>query len=181
VESIGERIKVLRTQQGMTLAELGEKANLSTSHLSQIERDKTAPSLSTLTMLARALNVELRFFFETETEAAYVVRSGGQDGLAPDSSIVRLRLTPEVGDSKIEVYRAIFQPHTGSEQLDFYPGEEFGFVLAGELTFTVGDEQFILAAGDSIHYDALQSHCWSNEGDQPCVVIWGRSTFRPER
>jgi transcriptional regulator with XRE-family HTH domain len=182
VKSIGERIKSLRTEQGMTLAGLGEKVNLSVSYLSQIERDKTTPSLSTLMDIAKVLNVGLRHFFETEAEAAYVVRADkGPAGLAPDSPIAHLRLTSEVGSSKIEAYRTILQPHTSSEQLAPFAGEEFGFVLTGTLTIHVGDEQFVLDAGDSIHYDALQPRCLSNEGEEPCVVIWGRASSRLER
>jgi transcriptional regulator with XRE-family HTH domain len=182
LESIGERIKALRTEQGMTLAELGGKADLSTSYLSQIERDKTTPSLSTLTCIAKALNVGLRYFFETEAEVAYVVRAGGgQNGLTSDSSIIRQRLMPEAGSNKIEICRVVLEPHTSSEQFVPYPGEEFVFVLAGELTVVAGDEQFVLAAGDSIHYDALQPHCWSNEGGEPCLAIWSRATARLER
>jgi transcriptional regulator with XRE-family HTH domain len=181
VKSIGERIKALRTEQGMTLAELGGKANLSTSYLSQIERDKTTPSLSTLTLIAKALNVGLRYFFEAEAEAVYVVRAESQDEPALDSPITRQHMTPKVGNHKLEVSRVILGPHTSPEQLVPYPGEGVVFVLAGELNIVVGDEQFVLAAGDSIHYDALQPHCWSNTGDEPCVVIWGCATSRLER
>jgi transcriptional regulator with XRE-family HTH domain len=176
MKSIGERIKALRTEQGMTLAGLGEKVALSVSYLSQIERDKTTPSLSTLMDIAKSLNVELRYFFETEAEAAYVVRAGqGQADLAPDSSAACLRLTPEVGSSRIEAYRVVLQPHTSPEQLAPFAGEEFVFVLAGKLTLSVGDEQFVLDAGDSIHYDALQPHCWRNESSEASAVFWGRA------
>jgi transcriptional regulator with XRE-family HTH domain len=175
-ESIGERIKALRTEQGMTLAELGEKVKLSASYLSQIERDKTAPSLSTLMDIAKALNVEPRYFFETEAEVACIVRADkGQDEPALDSPGVRQYLTPEAGSNKLTVCRIILQPHISSEQLTTFPGEELVFVLAGKLTIMVGDEQFALAAGDSIHYDANQPHCWSNEGDEPSVVVWSRA------
>ncbi len=160
----------------MTLVELGEKASLSASYLSQIERDKTAPSLSTLMGIARALNIGPRYFFETETDVAYIQRAGiGQDNHAPSRRIEYLQLTPKIGSSKLEGYKVILQPHTASEQLELFSGEEFCFVLTGELTIRVGDEQFVLVAGDSIHYDAFQPHYWSNAGDRPCVVIWGRA------
>ena len=111
-ENISERVKELRTEQGMTLAELGENAKLSTSYLSQIERDKTSPSLSTLMSIARALNVEPRYFFEIETEPAYIKRADrGKDSHASSSPIVRLLLTPKVGNNKLETYRLILQPH----------------------------------------------------------------------
>ena len=175
-ESVGKRIKVLRTKQGMTLAKLGEGASLSASYLSQIERDKAAPSLSTLMDIARALNVDPRYFFEVEAEAVYIHRADrGKDNQVPSRRIERLRLTTKLGSSQLEAYRVILQPHTAPEQLEKFSGEGFGFVLAGELTIKIGDEQFALAGGDSIHYDAFQPNCWSNAGDQPCVVIWGRA------
>ena len=181
-KSIGERIKALRTEQGLTLAELGEKTNLSISYLSQLERDKTTPSLSTLTGIAKTLNVGLRYFFETETEAASIVRADAvQDNLIADSSIVCLPLSPKAENNKLKVDRVIIKPHTPPESLAPYPGEDFAFVLSGELTITMGDEDIVLAAGDSIHYDAIQPHCRSNRGDEPCVVMWSHSASWSER
>jgi transcriptional regulator with XRE-family HTH domain len=180
--SIGERIKGLRTERGMTLADLGEKVKLSTSYLSQIERDKTTPSLSTLLDIAKALNVGPRYFFEIEAEAAYILRAGKeQDNLTSDSPIVRLHLTPDARTNKLDVYRVQLEPHTSLEQLDPFSGEELGFVLSGELTVEVGDDQYVLGAGDSIHYDASQPYYWINAGDQPCLVIWGRAASSLER
>jgi transcriptional regulator with XRE-family HTH domain len=182
MKSIGERIKALRVQQGLTLAELGEKTSLSVSYLSQIERDKTTPSLSTLTGIAKTLNVGLRHFFETEGEAAYVQRADGvQNDLACDSPILRQPLSPRAQNQRLAVYRVIIKPHAAPEQLDPYPGEEFAYVLSGQLTISIGDEEFVLAAGDSIHYDALQVHRWSNTCDEPCTVMWCRSAPWSER
>jgi transcriptional regulator with XRE-family HTH domain len=181
-QCVGERIKALRIEQGMTLAELGEKANISTSYLSQIERDKTTPSLITLSGIAKVFNIGLRYFFESDAEMAHVVRAQGeQDDVDPDDSEGYVHLTFDVGNGKIEVYRVKLQPHTPAQQLAPHAGEEFGFVLTGELIVTLGDEQFVLAAGDSIHYDAVQSHAWSSHGDEPCVVIWARSPAKLDR
>ncbi len=181
-KSIGERIKALRRAQGMTLAQLGQKTDLSVSYLSQIERDKTTPSLSTLTGIAKTLKVALRYFFEAEAEAAFVMRADERrDGSTADSSITRESLSPRAGSHKLEVYRVVLKPHTPWEELAPYPGEACAFVLSGELTVCVGDEQFVLAAGDSIHYDALQPHGWSNKGDNPCAVIWSHSASWSER
>ena len=166
----------------MTLAELGKKVSLSVSYLSQIERDKTTPSLSTLMDIAKVLDVGLRHFFETEAEAAHVVRADErQDHPIHSSSSVCRRLTPEAGSSKLKVSRVTLLPRARPEQLTPFAGEEFVFVLEGELTLGVGDERFVLAAGDSIHYDALQPHGWSNEHDKSCVFIWSRSTSWAER
>jgi transcriptional regulator with XRE-family HTH domain len=180
-ESVGKRIRSLRTEHGLTLAELSEKVNLSISYLSQIERDKTTPSLSTLTNIAGVFDVGLRHFFETSTEAICIVRSREQrDGDESHTSIRRLRRTSEAADGKIEVYQVVIQPHTPAEELALHSGEEFSFVLAGELTISLADEEFTLGVGDTIHYDAFQRHTWSNLGDEPCVMIWARSPLRLE-
>ena len=179
---IGERIKALRTERGMTLAELGDKAKLSTSYLSQIERDKTTPSLSTLLDIAKALNVGPRYFFEIEAEAAYILRSGEeQEILTSGTPVVRMRLTPDARNNRLDVYRVQLEPHTSLKQLDSFSGEELGYVLSGELTVKVGDEQYVLSAGDSIHYDASQPYYWINAADEPCVVIWGQAASSLER
>jgi transcriptional regulator with XRE-family HTH domain len=181
MQNIGERIKALRAEEGMTLAELGQRSNLSVSYLSQIERDRTTPSLSTLTSVAKALNVGLRYFFETEAEAAYVVRADERPGLAAGSPIVRQRLTPDAGNSQIKVQRVTLQPGSPPESLERCSGEELAFVLSGQLTMTIGDDHFVLAAGDSIHYDALQPRSWQNDGAEPCIALWAHAISRTER
>lgn len=174
-QSIGERIKELRIERGLTLADLSERTNLSISYLSQVERDKTTPSLATLMGIARALNVGVRTFFETEGEVAYVIRTEGEPDHLPQAiAVERLPLTPE-GSNRLEVERVVLEPHSAPRQLALFAGEEFIFVLTGALTVTVGGEQFTLTAGDSIHYDALQPHIWSNPGNEACVVIWARA------
>ena len=175
-ETIGERIKTLRTGQGMTLAELGEKANLSTSYLSQIERDKTSPSLTTLETIAKSLNTGLRALFETDDEGAFVLRARKEINTPTHrDSDGRQPLMPQIGNPEIVVYRITFQPHSAPEQIDQFAGEEIFYVLEGELTVSIGDEQFVLTAGDSIHYDALLIHSWKNESNDFCTIIWGRA------
>lgn len=180
--SIGERIKALRTERAMTLAELGEKVRLSSSYLSQIERDKTTPSLATLIDISKVLNVGLRYFFEVDAEAAYIIRAG-KEGSIPNNGApsVRFRLTPDASSNKLEVYWVQLEPHTSIEQPDPFYGEEIGFIISGELTVEVGDERHVLVTGDSIHYDASQPYCWINTGDEPCVVILGRAVAALER
>jgi transcriptional regulator with XRE-family HTH domain len=175
-ESIGERIKTLRTEQKMTLAELGEKANLSISYLSQIERDKTSPSLTTLETIARSLNIGLRYLFESDNEIAYVVRANRTtDATPPKTPFERQPLMPLSGNPEIEVYRITIQPQSTTGEIEQFAGEEIIYVLDGEIIISIEEEQFILSAGDSIHYDALLKHCWRNASDPPCVMLWGRA------
>ena len=81
-ESLGRRLRALRTELGITLAQLGRMVGLSASYLSQIERNKTKPSLATLSSIAETLGVELSSFFEHSTPVGEVVRKG-RGGTSP--------------------------------------------------------------------------------------------------
>jgi transcriptional regulator with XRE-family HTH domain len=176
--SIGERVRSLRINQGLTLAELGAMVNLSTSYLSQIERDRTQPSLTTLVNIAKALNVEPRHFFETGENSTLIVQAGQThpvEHLSPETACYPL--TPEDATSNLRVYRVVIQPGSQPYQCSPYSGEEMCFVLKGALTVVAGDETHTLKAGDSIHYDALFLHGWSNQATQPCEFIWSRASY----
>lgn len=172
MEALGRKLRALRAARGLTLAQLGEKVGLSASYLSQVERGVTRPSLSRLTSLAEVLDVEVRYFFEDDAASPCVVRANrGRRILGPDGIRVEL-LSADLLGKNIQPYCLVCRPGARREYTSIYPGEECGFVLQGELTVTVGDETFVLAAGDSIHYHRHQPHSWRNDGDQECVVIW---------
>jgi transcriptional regulator with XRE-family HTH domain len=176
--SIGERVKSLRIDQGLTLAELGARVGLSTSYLSQIERDRTQPSLTTLVNIAKALNVEPRHFFETGENSTLIVQAGQTRPVQHlNPATVCYPLTPEDATSNLGVYRVVIQPGSQPYQCSPYSGEEMCFVLKGELTVAAGGETHTLKAGDSIHYDALLLHGWSNQAKQPCEFIWSRASY----
>lgn len=175
IENIGERIKELRSEKGMTLTDLGMKVNLSASHLSQIENNKTVPSLPTLIDIAKALDVEIRYFFETDTEAAYIKRATkGIVRTKNAPSITQNLLTPESSKRTFEVSLVTLQPQTDSDPIEPFFGEEFYLVTTGNLTIHVGEEIIDISVNDSVHIDAYQTRSWSNTVNEPCVFIWGR-------
>lgn len=180
--SLGRRLKALRTEQGITLAQLGSMVGLSASYLSQIERNKTKPSLATLSSMAKTLGVKLRYFFEHSTPAWQVVRKDRRQKIADRSAKVTFELLSAGGfEGKIEPHRVTCQPGMRIER-DTHPGEEFVFMLKGHLDIRVGEEFFTLKAGDSIHYQSNQPHAWRNESGKECTLIWALSpSFLPSR
>jgi quercetin dioxygenase-like cupin family protein len=145
---------------------------LSASYLSQIERGVTMPSLTRLTTIANALDVEVGYFFEDDVSAPCVVRSNQGKRLKNTADAMVELLSADLSDKKIQPYRMVCQPGASSGQPATHPGEESGLVLKGRLAVTIGEETFVLEAGDSIHYQALQPHSWRNEGSAECVVLW---------
>lgn len=181
-ESIGERIKTLRQEQELTLAQLAEKSNLSASHLSQVERDKSTPSLMTLASIAQALEINLRDLFESEGDQIHVARvTDGLEEISDTSPVVRLQLTSPNSGWSLEVDRLTLHSEAPCLEFEPYSGEVLGFVLDGALVLVIGDEQIELEAGDSIHYDANQPYRLCCGGDRPCSVIWCNSPPRYDK
>jgi quercetin dioxygenase-like cupin family protein len=175
MRSLGGRLRALRAEQGITLAQLGQMVGLSPSYLSQIERDKASPSLVTLSSIAETLGVELRSFFEHPSPTWQVVRQGDGEKLsAGQTGAVFEVLSSSAVRGKIEPCKVTFHPAMMTER-ESHPGEEFIFVLDGQLEIGVGEESFMLKRGDSIHYRASQPHYWRNSGTEQCSVVWAVS------
>lgn len=177
---LGQYLKVLRQERGLTLAQLGDQVGLSASYLSQVERGVTMPSLPRLAELARTLGVDVHTFFQEDAAPPCVVRHHQGRSLVevPDVSVELL--SPDLSEQEIVPYLLTCQPGAARGPLPRHPGEEFGFVLQGQLTVTVGEEVFLLQAGDSIHFQAAQPHAWRNEEREECVVLWAISPPLPD-
>jgi transcriptional regulator with XRE-family HTH domain len=174
-ESLGKRLKALRTEQGITLAQLGGMVGLSVSYLSQIERNKAQPSLATLSSVAETLGVELRSFFAHPAPVWKVVRKGRGQEFADRSSKVAFELLSSGGiRGKFEPFRVACGPGMEIDTCA-HPGEEFVFILEGQLEVSVGEEAFTLKEGDSIHYQGSQAHTWRNDSPKECVLVWAVS------
>lgn len=176
-EGIGERIKFLRQKRQFTLAKLAEKSDLSASHLSQIERGKTSPSLMTLNSIAQALEINLRDLFESEQDQIYVTHAGSASREGDDPFSI-LPLTKEGSGWDLQVSQLRLGPDSAPLDVEPYLGEVLAFVLEGMLQITIEGEQFDLQSGDSLHSDARQFHRLHCAGDQPCVVVWCNSPPR---
>jgi quercetin dioxygenase-like cupin family protein/DNA-binding phage protein len=174
-ESLGRRLKALRTEHGVTLAQLGSMVGLSASYLSQIERNKAQPSLTTLSSVADKLGVEMRFFFEGSTPVWQVVRNGTGKEFSDETGKATFEiLSSGAVRGKFEPYRITCQPSTTIDE-DTHPGEELIFILEGQLEVSVGEEVFPLTQGDSIHYQGSQPHAWRNVSGRECCLLWALS------
>lgn len=175
IESLGRQLRALRTELGITLAQLGKMVSLSPSYLSQIERNRTKPSLATLSSIAKTLGVELSCFFEHSIPVWQVVRKGRAEEVADSRAKATFELLSSGGvRGKIEPYRVTCWPAMRTKS-DTHPGEEFVFILNGQLEIAVAEEVFTLEDGDSIHYQGSQPHAWRNESGKECTLIWALS------
>ncbi len=150
---IGYRIKDLRNRQRVTLKELAEKTGLTTSFLSQLERDLTSPSVSSLEKIAEALNTKVGYFFESEEEKEliFIKRGFGKKVIDEEKNISCETLAS--GFLNIKMQPQIFTLGIGTEltkELMYPQGEKFGMVLKGKVELLCDSEKFTLEEGDSI-------------------------------
>ena len=164
---VGEKIKALREQKGFSLKELADLTGFSTALLSQMENHLVSPSLGTIIKLAKAMGVRVGDFLgETEGEPFAIVRKderktvsrfASKEGVKYGYSYESLGL--EKKDRHMEPFIVTLEPATvKTSKTSVHDGEEFIFVLEGEMEVILGNHTDVLYPGDSIYYDSNIPH-----------------------
>lgn len=161
---LGERIRALRLNSGMTAQELARAAKLSPAQVSQIERGNSDPSLDALRRIARALNTPLfDLFAEQEEHLVRVIREPERMIVrSPRGGISYSRVSP--GSGTLEVLAGELAPGASSsdELWSHPPSEECVLVSSGVLTVEVKGDEFELGSGDSAYFASVHPHRYVN-------------------
>jgi len=174
MSNLGQKLRELRQSRALTLQQLADQVGCSAAYVSQVENDKTSPSIASLKKIASALGVRIVDFFLEEDEDEAVV-------LEPEQwvsvSLPRWRadirqMVRRVKHRKMQPFYTVIQPGGGTEEDYDHQGEEFGIVLKGELTLRVGNEVHLVKEGSSFYYSSNLPHAWTNQGQGPCKVVW---------
>lgn len=172
---IGVRVKGLRVHQRATLKELAKKTGLTTSFLSQLERDLASPSISSLEKIAQALDVKIGYFFEREEgkELIFIKKGSGKKFIDKGiSSEILAR-----GFLNIKMQPQVFTLASGAEltkELICPEGEKFGMVLKGKVELYADREKLTLGEGDSIYCaftQKLQRIANSGENEAKLLLV----------
>lgn len=156
----------------MTLQALADNCGLSVPFLSQVERDLAMPSLVSLTSIARALGVEMSYFVGTPSPGQIVRRGDRPEHLRfGGDQVVYTRLSGRHEERKMEALLIEVPPGLASP-VAHREGEGFWYVLDGELEMWVGQEQFLLSAGDSAHFDQRHPYRMRNAGNTAVRMLW---------
>jgi transcriptional regulator with XRE-family HTH domain len=172
---VGERIKRFRLEKNMTLKDIEVKAHVSATHVSEIERGMTSPTVGALAKIAGALGTEPSFFLEKNTfPRAMVVRRGERRTMSFQGwGATYHSLSPGLPRSLMSFLEVELEKGAGNlDVLSRHEGEEYLLVTKGVLEISIGDERRILKEGDSIHYKSHNPHSIRNIGDSVCRAIW---------
>lgn len=242
VPPIGARLRAARRHQGVSVRGLAREIGVSASLISQIETDKSSPSVSTLYAITTALGISIEDLFgddpdvdseaadaEVDEDIADEGPTGNGDGpkrsfallsahgpaggtavaapagaavlgpaahrtleprrehrlgpvVTPDQremltldSGVTWELLGQIPHKHVDFLLITYQPggsSSSSGMLMRHSGTEFGYVVSGELTLTLGFDTHRLVAGDAVSFDSSTPHALRNEGSEPAVGVW---------
>ncbi|GGG15531.1 DNA-binding protein [Lysinibacillus alkalisoli] len=173
MEDIHLKIKALRQEQSLTLKDLSEKTGLSLSFLSQIERGASSLSITSLKKIADALQIPINYFFvEDEEHQQFVVYKQHRHSFTTkQGSQVYTRVNGTFTGRKLEPIVVTLPPYMNESHPFSHNGEEFYYVLEGEVIVTIDQEKYHLRAGDTIHYPSYLRHHWENPLPTETIVL----------
>ncbi len=162
--SIGQEVRRLRENLGLTIAKLARAAEMSSGMLSKIENGSTSPSLASLLALSQSLNVPVSLLFKQfeQSGAAKFVKAG--EGLEIERRGTRaghqyqlLGHAPH-GDVVVEPYLITLQDSSDVFPVFQHEGLEFIYILEGEVVYRHGEQTYAMTTGDSLFFDATTPH-----------------------
>ena len=169
---IGKKIKELRTKYNLTQEELADRVELTKGYISQLENDLTEPSVSTLEDIVLALGTNLSDFFSNEEEHEQIVFKKDDYFIKENAGY---DITWLVTNSQKNEMEPILVSIEGQSQTDLYvphEGQEFGYVLEGELTLVIGNVSYKIKKGETFYFESNKDHYLKNVKERVCKVIW---------
>ena len=149
---IGKKLRELRKQNDLTLEDLASRSELTKGFLSQVERNLTAPSIATLEDILEALGSNLSEFFHEEEEKQIVF--GVDDFFVDEKEDYQVEwIIPNAQKNQMEPILMTLYPHKKSHIQTSYTGEEFGYVLKGNITIMRGGKKYKVKAHETFYMD----------------------------
>jgi transcriptional regulator with XRE-family HTH domain len=172
-KTVGERLRVVRTERDLSQRALAQLANISTNSVSLIERNEISPSVATLQNLATALHVRVSYFFEDETSEESILHVKANQRTSVDSQGVRIEsIGSRIRSQEVEPFVVRLSPHTGSgERQVVHAGHEMVYCLKGRIEYLIDGTSYQIEEGDFLLFEANLPHIWRNPFNAPAEFI----------
>ena len=168
---IGKKIRQLRIQNNLTLEDLASRSELTKGFLSQLERNLTSPSISTLEDILEALGTNLSEFFHEEEEEQIVFTS--KDSFVDKQEEYQIEwIVPNAQKNEMEPILLTLAPKGKSQEMISHFGEEFGYVLKGNVTLVRDNKKYKLKTAETFYLDGKKSHYLYNHTNNEAKILW---------
>jgi len=171
---IGDTIKGIRVQRGLSIRDLATQADMSAASLSNIERNVNSPTLDSLSKICTALNIHMIDLLQQNSEEnRLIVRKEERETLSIDGSS---RITYELVTPPGKAFKALYI--TMAPHCDFgytaknFPSDEICYVISGSMEIIIGEQEYVLNEGDTIYIKANSDYRYRNMTDDPCKTLW---------
>lgn len=171
--NIGDKIKRLRIKNSLTQEELADRSELTKGFISQVERDLTSPSIATLLDILEGLGTNLKDFFNETIDEKIVFSK--EDAFETDNEELKYNLKwiiPNAQKNEMEPILIELEQNGRTKQDSPHEGEEFGYVIAGNIYIHLGNEKLKVKKEESFYFKANSNHYISNAGKGKATVIW---------
>jgi DNA-binding transcriptional MerR regulator/mannose-6-phosphate isomerase-like protein (cupin superfamily) len=168
--AIGMRLRQLRTRRGLSLAQVARSVGISLGFLSALERSQMSASVSTLRKLTRFYKTNILDFFDPAESNTRLVPPEKRKVLEAGPG-VRMELLAW-GNTVMEPHLFRISPQSGSGESYTHEGEEFLYILRGELQISLPEQEYRLRPGDSFYFESGTPHRWKNPGRDETWVLW---------
>lgn len=173
IVKIGEKIKELRIQKGLTQEELADRSELSKGFISQLERDLTSPSIATLVDILQCLGTNLKeFFSDTSSEQVVFKKTDYFEKYDSDLKNEIQWIIPNAQKNMLEPILLNLDAGGSTYPDNPHEGEEFGYILSGSITLHIGNKMYKAKKGESFYFTASQKHYISASEKNGASLLW---------
>lgn len=177
VSKLGQKIKNLRVEKGLSLKDLSEKSGISAAGIHKIESNGIIPTITTMMKISDALGKRVSHFIEEEGEEKDTVFVPSKERKSIFTFKKGLSLqgisAKKYGDFIMTAAYAVAEVGSSSGKKPMsHRGEELVYCLEGKMEFRVKDKTYVLNPGDSLHFRTHIEHSWKNIGDVQAKLIW---------
>lgn len=173
----GEKVRAARQARGFTLAELAGQTGIDERTLAELEAGETFLPLGQLIKLSKALSMKMAEVISAANKPFTIVRSDQRQSFARFGAERRAKhgyeyesLAPGKQDAAMQPFIVTLMPAAADEPSS-HDGQEFIYVLDGEMEVLIGDEREVLKAGDAVYYDSTTIHLVKAHGDKPARIL----------
>jgi transcriptional regulator with XRE-family HTH domain len=177
IVQITNKLKDIRKEKNITLQELAESGGVTKGMLSQVENNRTIPSLTVFLNIIKSLQVDINDFFQdfnTIQHSKVIFKKAAQYQPFEKENTVGFHyqriLSSTINEYHVDFVLLTLMPNAQRAMVvtDAY---EFKYVLKGNVAYTIGEEIFTMEAGDSIFFDATEPHTPKNLGDTEAQLL----------
>lgn len=168
---IGKQIKERRTLLMLTQEELANRCELTKGFISQLENDKVSPSIETLELILEVLGISLSDFFKEKQNTAIVFSKEEQYEKEFDGYL-QTWLVPTSQKHLMEPILVELKPHQVTFQDYPHNGEEFGYVIEGEIVVVYGDIKRVVHTGEAFYFETIYEHYIENQTNLDAKILW---------